>query len=71
MVLAEHGQEFMGDYYTLLAQHEITHRLASMEHSQSDGLADRMVQTMKRWRPVLGWGVGPMPLSTNLNTSVR
>ena len=31
----------------MLAQHEITHRLSSREHPQSDGLAERMVQTMK------------------------
>ena len=29
-------------------KHEITHWLASREHPQSDGLAERMVQTMKR-----------------------
>ena len=38
----------MGEFQTLLNKHEITHRLASREHPQSDGLAERMVQTMKR-----------------------
>ena len=32
----------------MLAKHEITHRMSSREHPQSDGLAERMVQTMKR-----------------------
>lgn len=38
----------MGEYQTLPIKHEITHRLASREHPQSDGLAESMVQTMKR-----------------------
>ena len=32
----------------LLTKHEVTHRLASREHPQADGLAEGMVQTMKR-----------------------
>ena len=32
----------------LLTKHEITHLLASRDHPQADGLAERMVQTMKR-----------------------
>ena len=47
-VLTDQGSEFKGDFQTLLSQHEITNRLASREHPQSDGLAKRMVQTMKR-----------------------
>ena len=47
-ILTDQGREFQGDFQTLLAKHEITHRLASREHPQSDGLAERMVQTMKR-----------------------
>ena len=42
------GREFQGEFQTLLSQHEITHRLASREHPQLDGLGERMVQTMKR-----------------------
>ena len=37
----------MGKFQTLLGQHVITHRMASREHPQSDGLTKRMVQTMK------------------------
>ena len=48
VILTDQGTEFEGDFQTLLAKHEITHRLASREHPQSDGLAERMVQTMKR-----------------------
>ena len=37
----------MGEFDALLSKHEITHRLASRDHPQADGLAERMVQTMK------------------------
>ena len=47
-VITDQGGEFQGEFDALLAKHEITHRLASQEHPQSDGLAERMVQTMKR-----------------------
>ena len=47
-ILTDQGREFQGAFQTLLSQHEITHRLASKEHPLSDGLAKRMVQTMKR-----------------------
>ena len=47
-ILTDEGTEFRGEFQTLLTKHEITHRLASREHPQSDGLAERMVQTMKR-----------------------
>ena len=46
-VLTDRGGEFMGEFDALLAKHEITHRLASRDHPQADGLAERMVQTMK------------------------
>ena len=46
-VLIDQGREFIGDFQSLLAQHEITQRLVFREHPQSDGLAERMVQTMK------------------------
>ena len=47
-ILTDQGREFQGEFSTLVAKHSITHRLASREHPQSDGLAERMVQTMKR-----------------------
>ena len=47
-ILTDQGREFQGEFATVIAKHEITHRLASREHPQSDGLAKRMVQTMKR-----------------------
>ena len=47
-ILTDQGSEFKGEFHTLLAKNEITHRLASREHPQVDGLAERMVQTMKR-----------------------
>ena len=59
-ILTDQGREFQGEFSTLIAKHEITHRLASKEHPQSDGLAERMVQTMKRaLRKCLCDGGGP------------
>ena len=46
--LTEQGREFMREFHSILAEHEITHWLASGEHPQPDGLAKRMVETMKR-----------------------
>ena len=42
-VLTDQGREFMGELLSLVAQHEITHRLTSTEHPQYDGLAEHMV----------------------------
>ena len=47
-LLTDQGTEFQGEFQTLLSKHEITHRIASREHPQSDGLAERMVQTLKQ-----------------------
>lgn len=47
-VVTDQGREFQGRFRDLITKHEITHRLASREHPQADGLAERMVQTIKR-----------------------
>ena len=47
-VLTDQGREIMGEFQTRLIKHEITHRLASREHPRSDGLAERMVQTINQ-----------------------
>ena len=47
-IITDRGGEFQGEFDELCAKHEITHRLASRDHPQADGLAERMVQTMKR-----------------------
>ena len=47
-VVTDRGGEFQAEFDDLLTKHEITHRLASRDHPQVDGLAERMVQTMKR-----------------------
>ena len=47
-VLTNQGTEFLGEFQTLLANQQITHRRASRDHLQADGLAERMVQTLKK-----------------------
>ena len=42
-ILTNQGWEFQEEFQTFLSQHEITHRLASTKHLQSDGLAKNMV----------------------------
>ena len=46
-VITDQGSEFEGAFHTLLNQHHITHRTPGKEHPQSDGLAERLVQTLK------------------------
>jgi hypothetical protein len=46
-VLTNQGEEFQGEFAELLAKLLIDHRLTSKDHQQSDGLAERMVQTVK------------------------
>ena len=41
-------RELRGEFRDLKAKHEMTHRLASREHPQVDGLAERLVRTMRR-----------------------
>ena len=48
VILTDQGPEFDGDFQTLLATLEVTHKLSSREHPQSDGLAECMVQAMTR-----------------------
>ena len=47
-ILTDQGTEFQGEFQTLLSKHEISHRIASREHPQADGLVERMVQTLKQ-----------------------
>jgi hypothetical protein len=46
-VSTDQGEEFQGEFGELLTQLLIDHRLTSRDHPQSDGLAERMVQTIK------------------------
>ena len=48
VVLTDQGSEFKGEFQTLLNDQQITHRVISREHPQADGLAERMVQTLKQ-----------------------
>ena len=48
VVLTDQGPEFQGEFQTLLTQQKITHRIASKESPQADGLDERMVQTLKQ-----------------------
>ena len=48
VVLTDQGTEFQGEFQALLTKQQITHRVASKENLQADGLAGRMVQTLKQ-----------------------
>jgi hypothetical protein len=45
-VLTDQGEEFQDEFAELLTKLLIDHRLSSRDHPQSDGLAERMVQTV-------------------------
>jgi len=47
-VLTDNGGEFSKEFTTLLQETFIDHRLITPQHSQSNGLAERCVQTVKR-----------------------
>ena len=48
VVLTDGGTEFQGEFQILLTQQQITHRVTSRDNPQADGLAERMVQTLKQ-----------------------
>jgi hypothetical protein len=51
-VLTDQGEEFEGEFAELLESLLVDHRIISRNHPQVDGLAERMVQTIKaalRW----------------------
>lgn len=48
VVLTDKGTELLGEFQRLLSKQEITHRTASRDNPQADGLAERMVQTPKQ-----------------------
>jgi transposase-like protein len=47
-VLTDQGREFLGEFQTLCEQAMIDHRTTSRDHPEADGLAEHMVQTVKR-----------------------
>jgi hypothetical protein len=47
-VLTNQGREFLGEFQTLYEQAMIDHRTTSRDHPEADGLAEHMVQTVKR-----------------------
>jgi hypothetical protein len=47
-VLTNQGREFLGEFQMLCEQAMIDHRTTSRDHPEADGLAERMVQTVKR-----------------------
>lgn len=47
VILTDGGQEFQGDFLRILAQSFIHHRKTSPNHPQTNGLAERMVETIK------------------------
>ena len=46
-VLTDRGGEFEAEFAQMLMECLIDHRQTAADHPQSDGLAERMVQTMK------------------------
>ena len=46
-VLTDQGTEFRGEFQEMLDEALIDHRRTSRDHPQPDGLAERMVQTLK------------------------
>ena len=47
-VLTDQGNEFLGEFQTLLEQTYIAHRTTSRDHPEADDLVEHMVQTVKR-----------------------
>jgi transposase InsO family protein len=47
-VLTNQGREFLGEFQALYEQAMIDHCTTSRDHPKADGLAERMVQTVKR-----------------------
>ena len=47
-VLTDQGTEFRGEFQILCDQALIDHRTTSRDHPEADGLAERVVQTVKR-----------------------
>jgi transposase InsO family protein len=47
-VLTDQGTEFRGEFQRLCDQALIDHRTTSRDHPEADGLAERVVQTVKR-----------------------
>ena len=47
-ILTYQGTKFRGEFQKKLTRHGMDWRLQSREHRHSDGLVERMVQTMKR-----------------------
>jgi hypothetical protein len=43
----DQGREFLNEFQTLCEQAMIDHCIASRDHPEADGLAERMVQTVK------------------------
>ena len=47
-VLTDQGTEFRGEFETLCDRALIDHRTTSRDHPEADGLAERVVQTVKK-----------------------
>ena len=47
-MLTDQGREFLGAFEALCTKALIDHRTTSRDHPEADGLAERVVQTVKR-----------------------
>jgi hypothetical protein len=57
-VLTDHGTEFLGDFQDLLNKCLIHYCTTSQDHPEADGLAERIVQTVKRALRKYGLQIG-------------
>jgi transposase-like protein len=57
-VLTDQGTEFKGNFQDLLNRCLIDHYITSRDHPQADGLAERLVQTVKRALRKYGLQIG-------------
>jgi hypothetical protein len=57
-VLTDQGTEILGNFQDLLKKCLIDHHTTSQDHPEADGLAERIVQTVKRALPKYGLQIG-------------
>ena len=67
-VLIDQGREFLSAFEELCTKVLIDHRTASRDHSEADGLAERVVQTTERGRSNIQIKFKYAPYSLNVSS---